>query len=612
MSIYTYIYPLLLLLNQSQALKWHTLLYDIGLLGAHPVTKYESFDLASPEPNILKWDPRCEDKYVFLSPRGHFYPHPGPLIFDNKGDLVWMEDRFGMVMDFRVQRYRGEDYLTFWVGEDDGTRGLGLDSTYTLTHTITPLNNQKGDVHEFQLTPAGTALITIYEIIPYDLTPVNGPPSGWIYDCLFQEIDVETNTLLFQWRASDHYNITETYFPLNGKGGANSSEEAYDYFHMNSVDKLDGGRYLVSSRYMHTVTCIGGDGEVLWVLGGKRNMFGDLSGGLATGFKWQHNARWVPGSFGSGGGNGDEGVDVITVFDNGANDHVMDEDHSRGLVIEVDANNWAATARHVYPAPGGFSARSQGNMQVLEESGNVFVGWGKAAAYTEFSARGEVLCDTHWGPKMFFPLGWVKSYRTYKSDWVGRPVMPPDVAVDEGSKTVFVSWNGATDVAGWVLQRVGSSTEDEFETVDYLPKTGFETAIEMGEAGGYWRLVAVDFTGEELGYTEVFGVDHSHIRHTLNHCPSINAAYTSVITIMYYHKSLDSSWNNYSPKTPSTTPSIKPPSTAPNAAVGRAAAPVDVLVEVAVEELVFFASVAEAVEEAIVVDDEGRAFAALQ
>lgn len=81
---------------------------------------------------------------------------------------------------------------------------------------------------------------------------------------------------------------------------------------------------------------------------------------------------------------------------------------------------------------------------------------------------------------------------------------------------------------------------------------------------------------------------------------------------MYYHKSLDSSWNNYSPKTPSTTPSIKPPSTAPNAAVGRAAAPVDVLVEVAVEELVFFASVAEAVEEAIVVDDEGRAFAALQ
>ncbi|KAE8366406.1 ASST-domain-containing protein [Aspergillus caelatus] len=494
-------------------LTWHSLLYDTGLLGAHPRTKYESFDLASPEPNILKWDPRCEDKYVFFSPRGHFYPHPGPLIFDNKGNLVWMESRFGMVMDFRVQRYRGEDYLTFWTGEDDGTRGLGryymLDKTYTLTHTITPTNNLRGDVHEFQLTSTGTALITIYEIIPYDLTPINGSQNGWIYDCLFQEIDIETGSLLFQWRASDHYNITETYFPLEeGKGMANSSESAYDYFHINSVDKLEDGRYLVSSRYMHTVTCVGGDGEVLWVLGGKRNMFRNLEEGLdVRGFKWQHNAKWVTGS--SGDVDVDVDVDVITVFDNGANDHVMDEDHSRGLVIAVDVGNWTATLKRVYDAPGGFSAHSQGNVQVLEESGNVFVGWGKAAAYTEFSAGGEVLCDTHWGPQMFFPLGWVKSYRTYKAGWVGRPVMPPDVAVDGGLRTVFVSWNGATDVAGWVLQRVWNSTEDEFETVDYVPKTGFETAIEMDERAGSWRLVAVDFTGEELGYTEVFSLDHS-------------------------------------------------------------------------------------------------------
>ena len=30
-----------------------------------------------------------------------------------------------MIMDLNVQRYRDQDYLTFWVGEDDGTRGLG-------------------------------------------------------------------------------------------------------------------------------------------------------------------------------------------------------------------------------------------------------------------------------------------------------------------------------------------------------------------------------------------------------------------------------------------------------------------------------------------------------
>ena len=124
-----YLHLLLLLLTTllpTQALTWHSLLYDTGLLGAHPVRKYESVDLAPPELNMLAWDPRCEDKYVFFSPRGHFYPQPGPLIFDNKGELVWMASQFGMVMDFRVQRYRGEDYLTFWAGEDDGTRGLGV------------------------------------------------------------------------------------------------------------------------------------------------------------------------------------------------------------------------------------------------------------------------------------------------------------------------------------------------------------------------------------------------------------------------------------------------------------------------------------------------------
>lgn len=63
---------------------------------------------------------------MLLSPRGHFYPHPGPLVYDPRGELVWVERRFGMVMDLNIQRYKGERYLTFWVGHDDGTRGEGV------------------------------------------------------------------------------------------------------------------------------------------------------------------------------------------------------------------------------------------------------------------------------------------------------------------------------------------------------------------------------------------------------------------------------------------------------------------------------------------------------
>lgn len=117
---------LLLLLPPASALSsGHSLSYELGLFGPHPTTQYASFDLAAPEVDLVRWDPRCEDGYILLSPRGAFYPEPGPLIYDNLGNLVWMENRFGMVMDMKVQTYRGEDYITFWRGQDDGTRGLG-------------------------------------------------------------------------------------------------------------------------------------------------------------------------------------------------------------------------------------------------------------------------------------------------------------------------------------------------------------------------------------------------------------------------------------------------------------------------------------------------------
>lgn len=105
---------------------WHSFWYDLGIFGAHPTLDYKSFDIKAPELNVVRWDPRCEPGYVLLSPRGHFYPEPGPLIYDSEGELVWIERKYGMIMDLNVQQYRGEQFLTFWVGHDDGTRGEGV------------------------------------------------------------------------------------------------------------------------------------------------------------------------------------------------------------------------------------------------------------------------------------------------------------------------------------------------------------------------------------------------------------------------------------------------------------------------------------------------------
>lgn len=46
------------------------------------------------------------------------YPRPEPIMLDTKGNLIWMEDRFGLVMNFQVQKHKSQDYLTFWAGID--------------------------------------------------------------------------------------------------------------------------------------------------------------------------------------------------------------------------------------------------------------------------------------------------------------------------------------------------------------------------------------------------------------------------------------------------------------------------------------------------------------
>ncbi|KAL5358367.1 ASST-domain-containing protein [Aspergillus floccosus] len=419
-----------------------------------------------------------------------------------------------MVMDLKVQHYRGQDYLTFWAGEDDGTRGIGsyymLNSSYEVAHVVSAANGHDGDVHEFRITDHGTALLTIYEIVPADLTPVGGPADGWIYDGLFQEIDIDTGALLFEWRARDHHAIDESYYPLDEDAGTPTAP--FDYFHINSVDKHPAtGNYLVSSRYLHTVTCVAPTGDILWILGGKRNMFND--DGVATSFTWQHDARWLSST-------------EISLLDNGAHEHLRTSDHSRGyrIALDLDPAARSASVTAVYHAPGRFSAHSQGNLQRLPASQNVFVGWGKAAAFTEFDADGgEVLCHAHYAPRVFFWFGWVKSYRVFKaSRWTGRPTLPPDVAVDDAARMVYVSWNGATDVAGWVLQAhaEGDSAGDSkgsFRTVQYVPKRGFETALDVAGVDGYLRVVAVGFDGEEMesGVSQVFTVSHGTSTDTL-------------------------------------------------------------------------------------------------
>ncbi len=140
-----------------------------------------------------------------------------------------------------------------------------------------------GDLHDFRITEEGTAIFTVYQVVTTDLNSLGKHlPNGEVWDCLIQEIDLATGELIFQWRALDHYAVTDTYRDIGDDGPIG---RAFDFFHMNSITKDLKGNYLTSSRYMHSITYINGKtGEVIWVLGGKRNMFKDLSKGKATNF----------------------------------------------------------------------------------------------------------------------------------------------------------------------------------------------------------------------------------------------------------------------------------------------------------------------------------------
>ena len=103
---------------------------DNGTFGYYPSRTFVTEDgISAPHTNWLQWDQQCDDgKFYFLTPKGWSISQPGPMILDWRGDLVWSKhfdnEWGGQAYDLMVQHYQGQDYLTFWTG-DDQIRGHG-------------------------------------------------------------------------------------------------------------------------------------------------------------------------------------------------------------------------------------------------------------------------------------------------------------------------------------------------------------------------------------------------------------------------------------------------------------------------------------------------------
>jgi hypothetical protein len=426
-------------------------------------------DLRPARLKILRSAP-SEDDYLFLAPSSG-PGQRGPLILDGKGNVVWFHPTKPLTaMNFRPAMFKGEPVLTWWEGRAE--RGLGrgafvvMDSTYRVIARV-PSAGRRFDLHEFELTSRGTALVTGHVVRAADLSSVGGPTNGQVIGSVIQEIAIPSGRVLFEWRSLDHVAIEESYASFTG--------HAYDYFHVNSIDVDADGHLLVSARNTWAVYKLHArTGEVLWRLGGKRS---DFRMGPDTRFAWQHDAR-----------HHDEGR-LITIFDNSAAPPVAPR--SRVLVIALDRRARYARLVREYAHPRRLLAPFMGNAQLLP-NGNVVVGWGGLPFITEFHRGGGVRFDAR------LPQGGM-NYRAFRFPWVGRPRRAPRLVrrAVSGRRQLHVSWNGATQVAAWRLET--RSGVGGFAPVLTRAKQGFETSFPVPANGDVAVAVALAADGRILG-----------------------------------------------------------------------------------------------------------------
>jgi Arylsulfotransferase (ASST) len=428
--------------------------------------------------------------YVFLSPASGSGLW-GPLIVDEKGSPVWFKkvpDPATVAIDFKAQLYRNKPVLTWWEGTIGGTGGQGVgqgefvlaDQSYREITRVRAAGSEQADQHDFVITPRDTALFWIYDPIPYDLTALGGPADGVLHDGVLQEIDIATGKKLFEWRASDHVPVDESYAPLPQ---GDSAHLPYDYFHANSVGLAADGNIIISARHTWGAYKIDkSSGKVLWRLGGKKT---DFTVDERTAFAWQHDFRKRrDGSY--------------SVFDNGAGITKV-RDYSRGLVFKLDEAARTATFVAEFVHPERLSAPTQGNFRELSDGGS-FIGWGQMPHFSEHAPDGTVRLAGH------LPLD-NQSYRAYKADWAGAPLDQPalGLSVADDGVLVSVSWNGSTKVAGWRArsgEQPGALTGSPVQAA----RSSFETTLKINGLPEYVVADALDASGKVLGSSSAIPV----------------------------------------------------------------------------------------------------------
>ena len=417
----------------------------------------------------------------------------GPLVLSSDLQPLWFKPVPTDVVasNLNEQTYDGKPVLTWWQGDVTATGQIESGEDIVVNQhyqTVAKLRGKDGWVltlHEMQIV-GDDAWVTANKNVRADLAKYGGVNGGAMIDSAVQEYNLKTGKLIYTWDVAKHVSPSDSYQVPP------SNSFPWDAYHVNSIDVLSDGDFLVSLRNTWAMYLVNGHtGRIIWTLGGKKSDFALPAGDQ---FEWQHDAQLI-------------GPDTVSVFD----DHCCDissagfylpaTGSSRGMVIKLNPTAHAAKVEQTYSHGLTFESEYMGNVQQLS-NGDVWVGWGEVPYMSEFSKSGQLIYDAVMPtPDM--------TYRSYVKPWTGLPLYPPSATarIRKGKTTVYVSWNGATDVSSWRVLELGSSPGTK-QVVASQGKTGFETDIPLpSRPSGQIEVQGLNSAGKVIGTSKPFSTN---------------------------------------------------------------------------------------------------------
>ena len=329
-----------------------------------------------------------------------------------------------------MQQLDGKPVLTWWQGYIP-KQGFGEgeeiidNAAYQQIGRVHAGNGYKADLHDFNLTPDDTALLTVFNPIDCNLSSDGGPTGGAVTDSMFQEIDLHTGLVRREWHSLDHVPLRRLLQLLRRTP---ATEWPFDYFHINSIDQSANGTTLISARNtwalyeLNTTT-----GQIQSTIGGKRS---SVKIGAGTRTAYQHDATTLAERQDQRvrQRRGAEGPSAVARLRAGA--RRADEHDDAGLAVR---------------AQPGAVVRQPGKHADARKTADIFIGWGSEPYFSEFSSSGQLLFDAHMHGATSPTAPTASPGRARRR----APRRSRRATLGGGRSTVYASWNGDTRTASW-------------------------------------------------------------------------------------------------------------------------------------------------------------------